>query len=233
MNENVVSENGGAIQKNTFGLIGTKVGMSRIFEEDGVSVPITVINVGMNVVSSVKTVEKDGYCAVQVGYRETKKNKLNKPALGHCTKLGLPLVSKFKEFRVPNAESLPTVGSIMSIESFSIGEFVNVSGVSKGKGYAGAIKRHGFSSQRTSHGNSVSHRAIGSTGMCQDPGRVFKGKKMSGHLGAVKRTTRNLKVVGIDGSKMLIMVRGSVPGNNGSQVVVKPAVGKKNRKLGN
>ena len=114
----------------------------------------------------------------------------------------------------------------MSIDTFAVGEFVNVTGVSKGKGYAGAIKRHGFSSQRTSHGNSVSHRAIGSTGMCQDPGRVFKGKKMSGHLGAVKRTTRNLQVIEIDGANMLIMVKGSVPGNNGSEVLLKPSVKK-------
>ena len=123
-------------------------------------------------------------------------------------------------------DSLPAVGSTLSIDTFSVGEFVNVTGSSKGKGYAGAIKRHGFSSQRTSHGNSVSHRAIGSTGMCQDPGRVFKGKKMSGHLGAVKRTTRNLQVIEIDGANMLIMVKGSVPGNNGSEVVLKPSVKK-------
>ena len=135
-------------------------------------------------------------------------------------------MSKFKEFRVNSEDSLPAVGSPLPIDTFAVGEFVNVTGISKGKGYAGAIKRHGFSSQRTSHGNSVSHRAIGSTGMCQDPGRVFKGKKMSGHLGAVKRTTRNLQVIEIDGANMLLMVKGSVPGNNGSEVVLKPSVKK-------
>ena len=228
MDESVVGENTVNF-KSSFGLVGTKVGMSRIFEDDGASVPITLINIGLNVVSSVKTVEKDGYCAVQIGYHEVKKKKLNKPSLGYCANLGIPLVSKLKEFRVKNKDPLPTVGSVISIDSFSIGEFVNVSGVSKGKGYAGAIKRHGFSSQRTSHGNSVSHRAIGSTGMCQDPGRVFKGKKMSGHLGAVKRTTRNLKIVGVDDSNMLLLVKGSVPGNNGSEVGVRPAIGKKQK----
>ncbi|MDA9719551.1 50S ribosomal protein L3 [Betaproteobacteria bacterium] len=229
MGENVVASEKETHYKNTFGLIGTKVGMSRVFGADGASVPVTVIKFGLNVVSSLKSSQKHGYSAVQIGYKEVKKNKLNKPSLGYCAKLGIPTVSKLKEFRLSNEESIPSIGSTMSIDSFAVGEFVNVTGISKGKGYAGAIKRHGFSSQRTSHGNSVSHRAIGSTGMCQDPGRVFKGKKMSGHLGAVKRTTRNLKVIEVDGKNMLIMVKGSVPGNNGAEIVLKPSVKKKNK----
>ena len=229
MAENVISSEEETPCKNTFGLIGTKVGMSRIFGAEGESIPVTVIKLGLNVVSSLKTSQKNGYSAVQIGYKEAKKSKLNKPSLGYCAKLGIPTVSKFKEFKVSDEESLPSIGAIMSIDSFAVGEFVNVTGISKGKGYAGAIKRHGFSSQRTSHGNSVSHRAIGSTGMCQDPGRVFKGKKMSGHLGAVKRTTRNLKVIEVDGANMLIMVKGSVPGNNGAEIVLKPSVNKKNK----
>lgn len=211
---------------NAFGLIGTKIGMSRVFGSDGESIPVTVINIGLNVVSSLKSFDKYGYSAVQIGYREVKKTRLNKPSLGYCSKLGIQAVAKLKEFRVNSEDSLPAVGSTLPIDTFAVGEFVNVTGISKGKGYAGAIKRHGFSSQRTSHGNSVSHRAIGSTGMCQDPGRVFKGKKMSGHLGAVKRTTRNLQVIEIDGANMLLMVKGSVPGNNGSEVVLKPSVKK-------
>jgi len=222
-----MAESGTSPQNNSaFGLVGTKVGMSRIFRSDGVSVPVTVINIGVNVVSALKSPETHGYSAVQIGYKELKKSRLNKPSLGYCSKLGIPAVSKLKEFRVKPEGSLPAVGSTLPIDTFSVGEFVNVTGSSKGKGYAGAIKRHGFSSQRTSHGNSVSHRAIGSTGMCQDPGRVFKGKKMSGHLGAVKRTTQNLQVIEIDGANMLIMVKGSVPGNNGSEVVLRPSVKK-------
>ena len=222
-----MAENGTSPQINSaFGLVGTKVGMSRIFRSDGESVPVTVINIGVNVVSALKSPEAHGYSAVQIGYKELKKSRLNKPSLGYCSKLGIPAVSKLKEFRVKPEGSLPAVGSTLPIDTFSVGEFVNVTGSTKGKGYAGAIKRHGFSSQRTSHGNSVSHRAIGSTGMCQDPGRVFKGKKMSGHLGAVKRTTQNLQVIEIDGANMLIMVKGSVPGNNGSEVVLRPSVKK-------
>ena len=222
MVENVTSSE----SSSAFGLIGTKIGMSRVFGSAGESIPVTVINIGLNVVSSLKSSDKHGYNAVQIGYREVKKTRLNKPLLGFCSKLGIQAVSKFKEFRVNSEDSLPAVGSTLPIDTFAVGEFVNVTGISKGKGYAGAIKRHGFSSQRTSHGNSVSHRAIGSTGMCQDPGRVFKGKKMSGHLGAVKRTTRNLQVIEIDGANMLLMVKGSVPGNNGSEVILKPSVKK-------
>tara|TARA_B100000900_G_C20488330_1_gene678454 strand:- start:135 stop:836 length:702 start_codon:yes stop_codon:yes gene_type:complete len=232
MVENVVSSEKGTHYENTFGLIGTKVGMSRVFGADGESIPVTVIKFGLNVVSALKSSQKHGYSAVQIGYKEVKKSKLNKSSLGYCGKLGIPTVSKFKEFRLTDEKSSPPVGAIMSIDSFAAGEFVNVTGISKGKGYAGAIKRHGFSSQRTSHGNSVSHRAIGSTGMCQDPGRVFKGKKMSGHLGAVKRTTRNLRVIEVDGANMLIMVKGSVPGNNGAEIVLKPSAKKKNKNGG-
>ena len=223
----MAEENNTSLQTNSVcGLIGNKMGMSRVFGSDGESIPVTVINIGLNVVSSLRSNDKHGYSAVQIGHKEVKKSRLNKPLLGYCSKMGIQAVSKFKEFRVNQEDSLPAVGSTLSINTFSVGEFVNVTGVSKGKGYAGAIKRHGFSSQRTSHGNSVSHRAIGSTGMCQDPGRVFKGKKMSGHLGAVKRTTRNLQVIEIDEANMLIMVKGSVPGNNGSEVILKHSVKK-------
>ena len=218
--------------KSSFGLIGTKVGMSRVFEADGLSIPVTVINIGKNVVSAVKTHTKHGYSAVQIAHGEAKKSKLSKPILGFCSKLGINSFSKFTEFRVGGDAAVPIVGSLIAVDSFEVGDLVNITGTSKGKGYAGAIKRHGFSSQRTTHGNSVSHRAIGSTGMCQDPGRVFKGKKMSGHLGAVKRTTRNLKVVAVDGDNHLIFVKGAVPGNNGSSLVVKPSSSKKLKKVG-
>ena len=232
MAESVEATEKATSHKSNFGLIGTKVGMSRIFGSDGESVPVTIIKFGLNVVSAVKSSAKHGYSAIQIGYHESKKSRLNKPSLGHCAKVGIPVVSKFKEFRLDEEESALPVGSTISIDCFAVGAFVNVTGISKGKGYAGAIKRHGFSSQRTSHGNSVSHRALGSTGMCQDPGRVFKGKKMSGHLGAVKRTTRNLRVVEVDDTNMLIMVKGAIPGNNGSEVVLKPSVTKKSKNSG-
>ena len=219
----VVAEN----EKNVdcaFGLVGRKIGMSRIFQDDGTSIPVTIIEVAKNVVSDILTVKRNGYDGIQVAFGKKKKSKVSKSIAGACGKSKIDIPESFVEFRSINGDSPPVVGSVLSPAGFDKGDYINVSGVSKGKGYAGAIKRHGFSSQRTSHGNSVSHRAIGSTGMCQDPGRVFKGKKMSGHLGSVNRTTRNLEVVKVDADEAIIAVKGSVPGNNGSRVILKPSI---------
>ena len=214
-----------------FGLVGRKIGMSRIFQDDGTSIPVTIIEIAKNVVSDIRTVKRNGYDGIQVAFGEKKKSKANKSIAGSCGKSKIDIPESFVEFRSMNGNSPPTVGSVLSPASFDKGDYINVSGVSKGKGYAGAIKRHGFSSQRTSHGNSVSHRAIGSTGMCQDPGRVFKGKKMSGHLGSVNRTTRNLEIVKVDADEAIIAVKGSVPGNNGSRVILKPSTKAKKKNL--
>ena len=172
MVESVNSSQSGGV----FGLIGTKMGMSRVFGSDWESIPVTVINIGLNVVSSLRSTDKHGYSAVQIGYKEIKKNKLNKPMLGYCSKLGIQTVSKLKEFRVNQDDSLPAIGSTLPIDTFAVGEFVNVTGVSKGKGYAGAIKDTVFFSKDFTRKfcEPSCHRI---DGMCQDPGRVFKGKK--------------------------------------------------------
>lgn len=219
----VIAENE-KIVECAFGLVGRKIGMSRIFQDDGTSIPVTIIEVAENVVSDIRTIKRNGYDGIQVAFGKKKKSKVSKSIAGACGKSNIDIPESFVEFRGKNEDSPPAVGSILSPSSFDKGDYINVSGVSKGKGYAGAIKRHGFSSQRTSHGNSVSHRAIGSTGMCQDPGRVFKGKKMSGHLGSANRTTRNLEIVKVDADEAIIAVKGSVPGNNGSRVILKPSI---------
>jgi large subunit ribosomal protein L3 len=208
----------------SIGMIGRKIGMTRLFTESGDSVPVTVVDVSNNRVSQLKTVETDGYAAVQVAYGQRRRSRINKATAGHLAKAGVESARGFHEFNVANAEL--EVGQAIDVEVFESTEFVDVSGVTKGKGFAGAIKRHNFSSQRASHGQSITHNAHGSTGMNQDPGRVFKGKKMAGHLGSVKRTIQNIAVVKIDKERNLMFLKGAVPGSDGSDVVVVPSVKK-------
>ncbi len=209
----------------SLGLVGRKVGMTRIFTEDGSSVPVTVLDVSNNRVTQIKTPESDGYAAVQVTFGKRRASRVIKPAAGHLAKAGVEAGQILKEFRVDLeklAEFKP--GDVISVSIFQPGQKVDVSGTTIGKGFAGAIKRHHFSSQRASHGNSVSHNAPGSIGMAQDPGRVFPGKRMAGHLGDAARTTQNLEIVRIDEARQLLLVKGAVPGAKGGDVVVHPAV---------
>jgi large subunit ribosomal protein L3 len=208
----------------SIGMIGRKIGMTRLFTESGDSVPVTVVDVSNNRVSQLKTVETDGYAAVQVAYGQRRRSRINKATAGHLAKAGVEGAQGFYEFKAANAEL--ELGQAIDVEVFESTEFVDVSGVTKGKGFAGAIKRHNFSSQRASHGQSITHNAHGSTGMNQDPGRVFKGKKMAGHLGSVKRTIQNIAVVKIDKERNLMFLKGAVPGSDGSDVVVVPSVKK-------
>jgi len=208
----------------SIGMIGRKIGMTRLFTESGDSVPVTVVDVSNNRVSQLKTVETDGYAAVQVAYGQRRRSRINKATAGHLAKAGVDSARGFHEFNVANVEF--EVGQSIDVEVFESTEFVDVSGVTKGKGFAGAIKRHNFSSQRASHGQSITHNAHGSTGMNQDPGRVFKGKKMAGHLGSVKRTIQNIALVKIDKERNLMFLKGAVPGSDGSDVVVVPSVKK-------
>ena len=209
----------------SLGLVGRKVGMTRIFAEDGTAVPVTVLDVSNNRVTQIKTPETDGYAAVQVTFGKRRASRVNKSAAGHLAKAGVEAGHVFKEFRVAQ-DQLASLkpGDVIAATIFSVGQMVDVSGVSIGKGYAGSIKRHNFSSNRASHGNSVSHNSPGSIGMAQDPGRVFPGKRMSGHLGAAACTTQNLEVVRVDEARQLLLVKGAVPGARGGDVVVHPAV---------
>jgi large subunit ribosomal protein L3 len=209
----------------SLGLVGRKVGMTRIFTDDGASVPVTVLDVSNNRVAQIKTPEIDGYTAVQVTFGKRRPSRVNKSAAGHLAKAGIEAGHVLKEFPV-SADELATLkpGDQISVTIFAVGQKVDVTGQSIGKGFAGAIKRHHFSSQRASHGNSVSHNAPGSIGMAQDPGRVFPGKRMAGHLGDVKRTQQNLEVVRVDVERQLLLVKGAVPGSKGSDVIVRPAV---------
>ena len=209
----------------SLGLVGRKVGMTRIFTEDGVSVPVTVLDVSNNRIAQVKTPEQDGYAAVQVAFGTRRASRVNKSMAGHLAKAGVEAGSVLKEFPV-TAEELTSLkaGDQISVTIFAVGQKVDVTGRSIGKGFAGGIKRHNFKSQRASHGNSVSHNAPGSIGMNQDPGRVFPGKRMAGHLGDVKSTQQNLEVVRVDVERQLLLVKGAVPGSKGSDLVVHPAV---------
>ena len=209
----------------SLGLVGRKVGMTRIFTEDGLSVPVTVLDVSNNRVAQIKTPESDGYSAVQVSFGKRRASRVNKALAGHLAKAGVEAGVLLKEFTA-SPEDLANLkpGDELSVTFFSIGQKVDVTGKTIGKGFAGGIKRHNFGSQRASHGNSVSHRAPGSIGMNQDPGRVFPGKRMAGHLGDVKRTQQNLEVIRIDVERQLLLVKGAVPGSKGSDLVVRPAV---------
>lgn len=209
----------------SLGLVGRKVGMTRIFTEDGTSIPVTVLDVSNNRVTQIKTPEVDGYAAVQVTFGKRRASRVNKAAAGHLAKAGVEAGEVLKEFRVAQDQlSGYKAGDVIAATIFQPGQKVDVSGTSIGKGFAGAIKRHNFSSNRASHGNSISHNSPGSIGMAQDPGRVFPGKRMAGHLGDASCTTQNLEVVRVDESRQLLLVRGAVPGAKGGDVIVKPAV---------
>lgn len=209
----------------SLGIVGRKIGMTRIFTEDGTSVPVTVLDVSNNRVSQVKTAATDGYDAVQVAYGTRKPSRVVKPQAGHYAKAGVEAAGGMTEFRVgADTAAQYQAGSQLTAELFQVGQMVDVSGVTQGKGFAGTIKRHNFSSQRASHGNSRSHNVPGSIGQAQDPGRIFPGKRMSGHMGAANRTIQNLEVVRVDGERQLLLIKGAVPGPKGGDVVVRPAV---------
>jgi large subunit ribosomal protein L3 len=197
--------------------------MTRVFTEDGVSVPVTVIEVEPNRVTQVKTIEADGYTAVQITTGGCKASRLSKPEAGHFAKAGVEAGRGLWEFRLSNDEEI-NVGDALTVERFEAGQKVDVTGQSKGKGFQGAIKRWNFSMQDATHGNSLSHRAPGSIGQCQTPGRVWKGKKMAGHMGAERVTSQTLEIVRVDAERNLLLVKGAVPGAPGGDVIVKPAV---------
>lgn len=209
----------------TIGVIGRKAGMTRVFTEDGGSTPVSVIEVMSNRIAQIKTDETDGYQAIQVTTGVRKASRVNKPMAGHYAKAGVEAGRGLWEFRVEGDEAAElAVGGEVSIEMFEAGQKVDVTGRSIGKGFQGGIKRHNFTMQDATHGNSISHRSNGSIGMCQTPGRVIKGKKMSGHMGNVQRTIQSLEVVRVDVERGLLLVKGSVPGSKGGDVIVKPAV---------
>ncbi len=211
------------------GLVGRKIGMTRIFTENGDSLPVTVIDVSNNRVTQIKKTEKDGYSAVQLSFGEKKSSRVNKASAGHFAKAGVKAGSISREFRLSKDEDLNQLENGMVIENdiFSVGQKVDVSGITIGKGYAGVIKRHHFSSNRASHGNSKAHNKPGSIGMAQDPGRVFPGKRMSGHLGNVKRTTQNLEVIRVDTERSLLLIKGAIPGARNGNVIVRPSIKEK------
>jgi len=208
------------------GLVGRKVGMTRIFTDDGESIPVTVLDVSNNRVTQVKLPETDGYAAVQVTYGSRRPSRVTKPLAGHFAKAGVEAGSILKEFRLDPAKVAEfSAGSVIAVESvFQAGQKVDVTGTTIGKGFAGTIKRHNFRGQRNSHGNSLSHRVPGSIGQAQDPGRVFPGKKMSGHMGDVTRTVQNLDLVRVDAERGLLLVKGAVPGHKDAGVVVRLAI---------
>ena len=203
------------------GILGKKFGMTQIFTEEGIVIPVTVVEAGPNVVTQVKTVEKDGYNAIQVGFEDAKEKSLNKPQKGHLAAANV-LKKHLKEFRVDAVEEF-TVGQEIKADLFAAGEKIDVTGTSKGKGFQGPIKRHGQSRGPESHGSRY-HRRPGSMGACSFPGRVFKNKKLAGHMGSVKVTVQNLEVVKVDADKNLILVKGAIPGPKGSMVTIKEAV---------
>ncbi len=209
----------------SLGLVGRKIGMTRIFTDDGDTIPVTVVDVSNNRISQVKTPETDGYSAVQVAFGKRRASRVIKAAAGHFAKAGVEAGQVLREFTVaPEKLAELKAGAALAATIFEVGQYVDVTGVSHGKGFAGVIKRHNFSSNRASHGNSVSHNKPGSIGMAQDPGRVFPGKRMPGHMGAVKRTQQSLEIVRIDAERNLLLIRGAVPGSRGGDVMVRPAV---------
>jgi large subunit ribosomal protein L3 len=209
----------------SLGLVGRKVGMTRVFTDDGDAVPVTVLDVADNRVTQIKLPGTDGYSAVQVAYGKRRASRVNKPMAGHFGKAGVEGGTLLREFRVPEDELANLqVGGKIGVDIFQVGQMVDVAGTTKGRGFAGVIRRHHFSSNRASHGNSLSHNRPGSTGQNQDPSRVFPGKRMAGHLGDVKRTTQNLQIVRVDTERQLLLVRGGVAGANGGHIVILPAV---------
>lgn len=214
----------------TIGVIGRKAGMTRIFTEDGASVPVTVIEVPPNRISQVKTEDTDGYRAVQVTAGARRASRVNKPAAGHFRKAGVEAGSMVRELRLNEGEgSELEAGHEITVSIFEVGQKVDVRGVTKGRGFAGGIRRHNFRGQDTTHGNSLSHRAPGSIGQCQTPGRVFKGKRMAGQLGNVNRCQQNLEVVRVDADRNLLLIKGGVPGPAGGKLIVLASVKQKSK----
>ena len=205
----------------TIGLVGKKAGMTRVFSEDGQAIPVTVIEVPSQLVTQIKTQETDGYQAIQVTYGEKKASRVSKPVAGHFAKAGVQAGRGLLEYRT---EEEFTVGSELTVARFEDGQKVDVTGTSKGKGFQGGVKRWNFQMQDATHGNSLSHRAPGSIGQCQTPGRVWKGKKMAGHMGSEQVTTQNLEIIRVDVERGLLLVKGAVPGATGGDLIVKPAV---------
>lgn len=217
----------------SLGLVGRKVGMTRVFTEDGSSIPVTVLEVTPNRVTQIKTQDIDGYSAVQVTFGERRASRVTKARAGHFAKAGVMAGRGVQEFPAPaDVLSGLAAGGELTVATFQVGQIVDVTGTTIGKGYAGVIKRHHFSSNRASHGNSKSHNVPGSIGMAQDPGRVFPGKRMTGHLGDVKRTVQNLEIVRVDVERNLLLIKGAVPGSKGGDVVVRPAIKAAGKKAG-
>ena len=209
----------------TMGLVGRKCGMTRVFTDDGASIPVTVIEAQPNRITQVKTVEVDGYAALQVAAGSRKASRVSKPAAGHFAAAKVEAGDLITEFRLDGADSAEfEKGGELKVDLFEEGQKVDVIGTSIGKGFAGTVKRHNFSMQDATHGNSLAHRAPGSIGQNQTPGRVFKGKKMSGHMGNVRRTAQNLEVVRVDAERNVLLIKGAVPGHAGGKVVVRPAI---------
>jgi len=210
----------------SLGLIGKKIGMTRVFTENGNSLPVTVVDVSGNRITQIKTQEKDGYCAVQLAYGKKRAVRVNKPLAGHYSKAGAEAGEIIKEFRVNSGDGLEQLenGSSIEIDIFQEGQKVDISGISIGKGYAGTIKRHNFSANRTTHGNSKAHRKPGSIGMAQDPGRIFPGKRMSGQMGNVRKTIQNLEIIRVDKERNLLLIKGAVPGSTGNNVLIRPSI---------
>lgn len=206
------------------GLVGRKCGMTRVFTDTGESIPVTVIQVTPNRITQLRTDDTDGYRAVQITVGEKHKNRLNKPEAGHFAKAKVEPGRGLWEFRLEGEEGAELeIGNEITVEAFAVGQKVDVTGISKGRGFAGTIKRHNFRGQRATHGNSLSHRVPGSIGQNQSPGRVFKGKKMYGHMGDVRRTVQNLEVVRVDVERHLVMIKGAVPGSESTDVIIMPS----------
>jgi large subunit ribosomal protein L3 len=214
----------------TIGVIGRKAGMTRVFTEEGVSVPVTVIEVEPNRIAQRKRVDSDGYAAIQVTIGNRKSSRVNKPMAGHYAKAGVEAGRGLWEFRLEDGEGEDLeAGGELKADVFEAGQLVDVRGQTQGKGFQGGVKRHNFHMQDATHGNSISHRAPGSIGQCQTPGRVFKGKKMAGHMGAAQRSQQSLEVVRVDVERNLLLVKGAVPGSKGGDLIVTPAVKMKNK----
>ena len=205
-------------------LVGRKSGMTRVFTEDGASIPVTVVEVSPNRVTQIKELETDGYRAIQVTAGNRKASKVSKSEAGHFAKAGVEAGNRLLEFRLEEADEAPEVGAELTVERFEVGQVVDVTGKSKGKGFQGGVKRWNFSMQDATHGNSISHRAPGSIGQCQTPGRVFKGKKMAGHMGSEQVTTQGLEIVRVDAERNLLLIKGAVPGAPGGDVIVRPTI---------
>jgi large subunit ribosomal protein L3 len=209
----------------TMGLVGRKCGMTRVFTEDGVSIPVTVIEAQPNQITQVKTVENDGYRALQVSAGQRKASRVSKPQAGHFAQAKVEAGDLLAEFRLEDADQGDyEMGNEIKVDLFEEGQKVDVIGTSIGKGFAGTVKRHNFRTQDATHGNSLAHRAPGSIGQNQTPGRVFKGKKMSGHMGNARSTVQNLEVVRVDAERNLLLIKGAVPGHKGGRVIVRPAI---------